>query len=52
METRTLKLTVAYDGTAYVGWQRQANGPSVQGLLEEALAALDRAETRLKVART
>jgi tRNA pseudouridine38-40 synthase len=38
---RTLKLTVAYDGTAYVGWQRQAEGVSVQGLLEEALARLD-----------
>jgi tRNA pseudouridine38-40 synthase len=38
---RVLKLTVAYDGTAYVGWQRQAEGVSIQGLLEEALARLD-----------
>ena len=22
---RTYKLTIAYDGTAYQGWQRQAN---------------------------
>jgi tRNA pseudouridine38-40 synthase len=35
-----LKLTIAYDGTGLVGWQRQANGISVQGLLEEALAPL------------
>jgi tRNA pseudouridine38-40 synthase len=35
------KLTVAYDGTGLVGWQRQAAGTSVQGLLEEALAELD-----------
>jgi tRNA pseudouridine38-40 synthase len=35
-----LKLTVAYDGTGLVGWQRQASGVSVQGLLEEALAPL------------
>jgi tRNA pseudouridine38-40 synthase len=39
--SRTLKLTLAYDGTAYVGWQRQAEGVSIQGLLEEALARFD-----------
>jgi tRNA pseudouridine38-40 synthase len=35
---RTLKLTIAYDGTRYVGWQRQDNGVSIQQLIEEALA--------------
>jgi tRNA pseudouridine38-40 synthase len=35
---RTLKLTLEYDGTNYVGWQRQAEGVSIQGLLEDALA--------------
>lgn len=34
-------LTVEYDGRPYVGWQRQDNGPSVQGELENALAQLD-----------
>jgi tRNA pseudouridine38-40 synthase len=38
---RVLKITLAYDGTAYVGWQRQAGGVSIQGLLEDALARLD-----------
>ena len=38
---RTLKLTVAYDGTHLVGWQRQAEGESVQGLLEDALARFE-----------
>jgi tRNA pseudouridine38-40 synthase len=38
---RQFKLTVAYDGTGLVGWQRQARGVSVQGLLEEALLALE-----------
>ena len=37
---RTFKLTVAYDGTAYVGWQRQAAGTSIQGCLEAALRDL------------
>jgi tRNA pseudouridine38-40 synthase len=31
------KLTLEYDGTGLVGWQRQANGISVQQLLEEAV---------------
>jgi tRNA pseudouridine38-40 synthase len=38
---RTLKLTIAYDGTNYVGWQRQAEGTSIQGLLEDALARFE-----------
>ena len=37
---RSLKLTVAYDGTNYVGWQRQENGLSVQQVLEEAFVPL------------
>jgi tRNA pseudouridine38-40 synthase len=37
----TFKITVAYDGTDYVGWQRQANGVSVQALIEEALREID-----------
>jgi tRNA pseudouridine38-40 synthase len=35
------KITLAYDGTDFVGWQRQATGVSIQGLLEDALRALD-----------
>jgi tRNA pseudouridine38-40 synthase len=38
---RTIKLTLSYDGTPFVGWQRQAQGTSVQGLVEEALARLE-----------
>lgn len=34
------KLTVEYDGTLFVGWQRQANGRSVQGELERAAEGL------------
>jgi tRNA pseudouridine38-40 synthase len=38
---RTLKITLQYDGTNYVGWQRQTAGASVQGVLEEALARIE-----------
>jgi tRNA pseudouridine38-40 synthase len=38
---RTLKITLAYVGTAYVGWQRQARGVSIQGLVEEVLTRID-----------
>jgi tRNA pseudouridine38-40 synthase len=38
----TFKLTLAYDGTDFVGWQRQASGISIQGLIEDALRDLDR----------
>jgi tRNA pseudouridine38-40 synthase len=38
---RVLKLTLAYDGTAYVGWQRQADGTSIQALVEDALSRID-----------
>ncbi|PPC95764.1 MAG: tRNA pseudouridine(38-40) synthase TruA, partial [Methylocystis sp.] len=34
-------LTIEYDGAPYVGWQRQANGVSVQQRLEEAVAAIN-----------
>jgi len=33
------KLTIEYDGTGLVGWQRQANGLSVQEALETAITS-------------
>jgi tRNA pseudouridine38-40 synthase len=38
---RTLKVTLQYDGTDYVGWQRQDTGVSIQGLLEDALVPIE-----------
>jgi tRNA pseudouridine38-40 synthase len=36
----SLKLTLEYDGAPFVGWQVQPNGPSVQGVLQEAIEKL------------
>lgn len=38
---RIFKLVLAYDGTDYVGWQRQPNGVSIQALVEEAIALIE-----------
>ena len=37
---RTLKLTIAYDGTAYAGWQRQANAQTIQAVIEDEIEAI------------
>lgn len=38
------KLTIEYDGGAFVGWQRQDNGLAVQAALEDAVKALTGAD--------
>jgi tRNA pseudouridine38-40 synthase len=42
-----LKLTIAYDGTAYAGWQLQKTGLTVQQRIEEAVAKIFPNATRL-----
>ena len=37
---RHFKLTIAYDGTNYAGWQLQPNGSTVQEFIEGALAKM------------
>jgi tRNA pseudouridine38-40 synthase len=34
------RLLVEYDGRPFMGWQRQAHGPSVQQAIEEAIGAI------------
>jgi tRNA pseudouridine38-40 synthase len=43
-------LLLEYDGTRYVGWQVQPNGPSVQAEVERALATLHHAPRRVTAA--
>jgi len=43
----SVKLVLAYDGTRYVGWQVQPNGPSIQAELERALATLHKGPVRI-----
>ena len=40
MSIKRIKLTVAYDGTHYCGWQIQPNGITIQGVLNDALTDL------------
>ena len=37
---RNIKLLLEYDGTNYVGWQRQENGRSIQGEIEDVLCKM------------
>ena len=37
---KRIKLTVAYDGTAYCGWQLQNNGITVEGVLNRQLSRI------------
>jgi len=38
--TKKIKLTIAYDGTNYVGWQIQKNGLAVEQVINEHLSRL------------
>ena len=37
---RNLKLTMAYDGTEFAGWQIQPGSPTIQGTLASAIGRL------------
>jgi tRNA pseudouridine38-40 synthase len=45
-----VKLVLEYEGTRYVGWQVQPNGPSVQAEVEAALATLHKSPRRVTAA--
>lgn len=39
---RNLKAVIEYDGSAYVGWERQKNGLGIQEVLEDAVYTITR----------
>ena len=45
-----IKLIIEYDGSNYVGWQRQENGKSVQGEIESSLKKIFNEKIGLTVA--
>jgi tRNA pseudouridine38-40 synthase len=42
------KLTLEYDGTGFVGWQKQSNGLAIQEVIETALAKINGAPVRIQ----
>jgi tRNA pseudouridine38-40 synthase len=50
MPTRWLKLTVAYDGTAYSGWQFQPDKRTIQGAIEATWQSLTQETLRVTAA--
>lgn len=42
----TFKLTLAYDGSAFAGWQRQPSARTVQGELEAAISRIAQQDTK------
>jgi len=41
------KITIEYDGTDFVGWQRQENGLSIQQLIEDSIYKLSNKKTTI-----
>jgi tRNA pseudouridine38-40 synthase len=42
---KNIRLLLAYDGTGYCGWQRQKNGPTIQGEIENRLTIITHEKT-------
>jgi tRNA pseudouridine38-40 synthase len=40
MVERNIRMTIAFNGTAYHGWQIQPGSPTLQGLISEAIARI------------
>jgi tRNA pseudouridine38-40 synthase len=45
--TRNIKMVLEYDGTRYHGWQRQANGLTIQEILEEGISTITQEDIRV-----
>lgn len=47
---RNIRLQIAFDGSSYCGWQRQLNGETIQGVLENRLSRMCDARISLHAA--
>ena len=50
MVKRNIKLILAYEGTRYLGWQKTAMGPSIEGELDKAVTQILRHPVKLQAA--
>ena len=48
MIMRRIRIIISYDGTAYVGWQTQPNGISIQETIENALSKVTKESVSLQ----
>lgn len=46
--SRNIRIVLAYDGTPYLGWQIQPQGPTVQSVLQESLKLITGEEVAVK----
>lgn len=49
-QSRNIKLVVAYDGTAYLGWQKTPTGPSIEAALQAVLEQILQEPIQLQAA--
>src|SRR3990167_4098465 len=50
MTMKNIKLILAYEGTAYSGWQKTETGPSIEGELEKVLEQILQHKVKLQAA--
>jgi tRNA pseudouridine38-40 synthase len=43
---KNIRLILEYDGSRYHGWQRQIDGPTIQGIIEEKIQMMTREPVR------
>lgn len=47
---RNIRMFIAYDGSNYLGWQIQPKGPTIQGIIQDALSKILGHKVKLKSA--